>query len=183
MNLLQILAIGYDEGAWGGSIKEYVFEWPLRIDENHPDERIARLVILRCDKWGDNFPEYYGMESLGYLERTTFGGSSVDIYMITEKALRLADAPAVPPNVFISYKRSESSAFALLLEARIKYETNARPFLDKDIEPGEAWHVPNWKKRSKRVRRLSACWQNRHWIQIWFNLKSAGQKPVKTPSI
>ena len=134
------LAIGYDEGAWGGSIKEYVFEWPLRIDENHPDERIARLVILRCEKWGDNFPEYYGMESLGYLERTTFGGSSVDIYMITEKALRLADAPAVPPNVFISYKRSESSAFALLLEARIKYETNATPFLDKSLEPGDDWH-------------------------------------------
>ncbi len=61
-------------------------------------------------------------------------------YGLTEKALRLVDEPVTPPNVFISYKRSESSVFALLLEARIKYETTATPFLDKSIEPGDDWH-------------------------------------------
>ena len=62
-------------------------------------------------------------------------------FFLSAKALSLVDEPVTPPNVFISYKRSESSAFALLLEARIKYETNARPFLDKNIELGDDWHA------------------------------------------
>ena len=52
----------------------------------------------------------------------------------------LVNEPATPPNVFISYKRSESSAFAILLEARIKYETTSRPMWDKNMELGDDWH-------------------------------------------
>ena len=43
-----------------------------------------------------------------------------------------------PAKIFISYKRSESSAFALLVLARLKAE-GLEPFLDLAIEPGQQW--------------------------------------------
>ena len=71
---------------------------------------------------------------MGYLRKVK---EERDIYTLTEKGIRLADAPAIPPNVFISYKHCESSAFALLLEARIKYETHAKPYIDKNPDLGQ----------------------------------------------
>ncbi len=46
----------------------------------------------------------------------------------------------MPYNVFISYKRSESSAFALLVLARLK-EHNLVSFLDMALEAGGNWHA------------------------------------------
>ena len=43
-------------------------------------------------------------------------------------------------NVFISYKRSESSAFALLVNARLK-EHSLVPFVDMALEAGGNWHA------------------------------------------
>ena len=44
-----------------------------------------------------------------------------------------------PSTIFISYKRSESSAFALLLVARLK-EHGLEPFVDMSLKAGEDWH-------------------------------------------
>jgi len=41
-------------------------------------------------------------------------------------------------NVFISYKRSESSAFALLLRDRLK-AAGLEPFVDMQLRPGSDW--------------------------------------------
>ncbi len=46
-----------------------------------------------------------------------------------------------PPALFISYKRSESSALGLLVEARLKLaDSNINVFIDKELEPGDKWH-------------------------------------------
>ena len=45
-----------------------------------------------------------------------------------------------PYNIFISYKRSESSALALLVLARLK-EHGLVPFVDMALEAGDNWHA------------------------------------------
>ena len=126
------LAVGFNEGAWSANFMQrgdYVVE-------EYNDETY-RLFFE--NKWREEIPymKINTMISMGYLQQS---GHSSMVYVLTEKAFRLVDEPVSPPDVFISYKRSESSAFALLLEARIRYETNATPFLDKSIEPGDDWH-------------------------------------------
>lgn len=59
-------------------------------------------------------------------------------YILTPKAFDLLSQPT-PTSVFISYRRGESSAFALLVLARFK-ALGLEPFLDMDIEPGDEWH-------------------------------------------
>ncbi len=56
---------------------------------------------------------------------------------ITKAAFDLLEE-AEPANIFISYKRSESSAFALLVLARLKM-AGLEPFLDLALGPGEDW--------------------------------------------
>ncbi len=131
------LAVGFEEGVWGLQVR--VVQGMGGVNWMFTDERANKypehFEALRS-KWSeDNQPDFYAMHSFGYL--ISDGGKA---YILTEKAMQLVDSPPVPPNVFISYKRSESSAFALLLEARIKYETTATPFMDKSIEPGDDWH-------------------------------------------
>ncbi len=58
---------------------------------------------------------------------------------LTQAAFDLLDETE-PYNVFISYKRSESSAFALLVLARLK-EHNLVPFVDMALEVGGNWHA------------------------------------------
>lgn len=58
-------------------------------------------------------------------------------FTITRSAFDLIDE-VEPARIFISYKRSESSAFALLVLARLKAE-GLEPFLDMAIEPGQKW--------------------------------------------
>ena len=69
------------------------------------------------------------------------------VYRVTEKAMDLLEHPD-PNNVFVSYKHSESSAFALLVvESLRKYGQNA--FCDMSLVPGEDWH-PELKKYIKK---------------------------------
>ena len=127
------LAVGYDEGVWGPDA--LVSTHPTLKDEWYFNKGGETFDKFYDEKWGDNAPNFYSLYTMSFLTHLTG-----DTYGLTERALRLVDEPATPPNVFISYKRSESSAFALLLEARIKYETTATPFMDKSIEPGDDWH-------------------------------------------
>jgi hypothetical protein len=63
-----------------------------------------------------------------------------DGYLLTGKAFALLEKPVAPPSVFISYARKQSSALALLIEARLKLEDrNLRAFIDKDIPLGDEW--------------------------------------------
>ena len=72
--------------------------------------------------------------SQGYMIRTD--GKSPQL---TPKAFDLLDETE-PYNIFISYKRSESSALALLVLARLK-EHGLVPFVDMALEAGGNWHA------------------------------------------
>ena len=132
------LAIGYEEGAWDSRIRfmkmirlgETIF-W--KIDETF--ESNSMLHSLK-KKWPDeSLPDFEAMWSFDYLVEQQ------EMFNISEKTLLLADSPATSLDVFISYKRDKSSEFALLLHSRIKYETNATPFVDHNLKPGDEWHA------------------------------------------
>jgi len=103
-------------------------------------------------KWTEKDINYYSvplLTSLGYLERGERGDPrmvegyrgtfEIRSFQITQKAFDLLSKPKTPPPVFISYKRSESSAFALYIESRLKRVGVQNPFIDKDIHIGDEW--------------------------------------------
>jgi hypothetical protein len=59
--------------------------------------------------------------------------------ILTNRAFELLKQPT-STSIFISYRRRESSALALLLLARFKL-IGLAPFLDMNIEPGNDWHA------------------------------------------
>lgn len=136
-------------------------EDPLRQPlPNDPLERIHRLArdlaygavhnmwnsqIITTNGWADGVPRYlrvwggdhpniYLLNSFAYVAKQGPGE-----YILTEKAFALLERPAVSPSVFISYRRSESSAFGLLVEARLRMAGVQHPFLDKNLVPGDEW--------------------------------------------
>ncbi len=101
------------------------------------DDRLKRYFR---ERWGcpdfDNFTEFTVMIMRGYATLNQVSGAEVWLN-IGEPALDLLEKTD-PSNVFISYKRSESSALALLVLARLK-EAGLIPFVDMSIEPGANW--------------------------------------------
>jgi hypothetical protein len=77
------------------------------------------------------YPNLTLLVSNGYLQ-----ADNNDLYL-TRAAFDLLQE-AEPASIFISYKRSESSAFALLVLARLK-QAGLEPFLDLALVPGENW--------------------------------------------
>ena len=130
------MAIGFDEGAW-----------PSGDIHLEPSGEGATILYVNNDEFGElknlarkwsngAMPSSDAMSSFGY-----FVSGEGYRKSLSEKALRLADEPASLLNVFISYKRDRSSEFALLLDSRIKYQTNATPFVDYNLKPGDEWHA------------------------------------------
>ena len=103
------------------------------------------------NRWKDSPPAISLLESFNFVilvreesfaPWATSGPTSVVVnkYLLTEKAFQLLEQPR-PASVFISYRRSQSSAFALLILARMK-AVGLSPFLDmQDLAPGEEWHA------------------------------------------
>lgn len=131
--LAKELALGVHKNLWSLTI-------PIRqgFDSRSyfvPTDRILRdyLEIRRKDiHIGRHLPLLRGHGYLDYLD-------SKNVYRLTKAAFDLIDETE-PYNVFISYKRSESSALALLVLARLKASGPA-PFMDMMLEPGEKWHA------------------------------------------
>ncbi len=86
-----------------------------------------------------------------FLEILEFVKNDGSVFDLTEKAIRLLEKPITVPSIFISYKRGESSALALALEARLKLAGNPNPYLDKLIPGGELWE----RELEMRVRGAS----------------------------
>jgi hypothetical protein len=66
-------------------------------------------------------------------------GYPVTNYVLPPKALQLLEKPVQAPGVFISYSRKDSSAFALLVEARLRIVGVPDVFIDKKITAGDEW--------------------------------------------
>lgn len=88
-------------------------------------------------KWNGQYPSYELLVSFGYLNRFTKHNQSR--YSLTKASFDLLDAPAPDQKVFISYKRSEDSSFALAMQYKLS-ELGITAFLDRELEIGEEWH-------------------------------------------
>lgn len=149
-DLARDLAYGALSGDWNSQIKvqgsqKWGFPW---VERDQPDSDNQRKFYKKWVKSADESPGYATLVSLGYL-RVGFtqlqpGGvmlPSITEYYLTEKAFELLQKPAISKSIFISYRRRESSAFALLIEARLR-NAGADPdkiFVDKNMAGGEKW--------------------------------------------
>jgi TIR domain len=85
-------------------------------------------------RWGGQQPGAHLLIANGYLQQTP---ENPALYSLTKAAFDLIEE-IEPSRIFISYKRSESSAFALLVLARLKM-AGFEPFLDLALQPGDDW--------------------------------------------
>lgn len=121
-----------------GAIEE-VWETPIVAQKDDlPGSERRRYVPLfeslqayLAARWNNNYPDFTLLERNGYLER------DVDTFEITQTAFQLVEE-VLSASVFISYKRSESSALALLVLSRLK-EKGIDAFVDLTIQPGDDW--------------------------------------------
>jgi hypothetical protein len=105
-----------------------------------PGETIA-IDRYMIEKWQDKPPSAELLRSFGYFEEVDHSERRDRYtYILTDKAFQLLQQP-IPTSIFISYSRKQSSAFALLLVARLQM-VGLDPFLDlKDLAPGDQWHA------------------------------------------
>jgi hypothetical protein len=106
-----------------------------------------RLQAYLTAHWNGLQPQAAFFEAMGYFEQKTdvqaatqARAQTTTYYLLTSKAFDLLEEPTKPPSVFISYSRRKSSAFGLLIVARLQAKGMPNPFLDLMIEPGEEWH-------------------------------------------
>lgn len=95
------------------------------------------------NKWQNNAPHVEILLAYDYLEQieSTKTSNTIPRYKLTSKAFDLLNRPAKRIRIFISYKRNQSSALALLLEARLRLRgvRDDHIFIDKSIAVGELW--------------------------------------------
>ncbi len=107
------------------------------------DQAILRQFI--DERWKDSIDSTFTLIlwAHGYIAQI----ENTVVFRVTEKAMDLLEYPD-PNNVFVSYKHSESSAFALLVvESLRNYGQNA--FCDMSLVPGDDWH-PELEKHIKK---------------------------------
>lgn len=139
--LAKELAEGATQGAWGVEISTF---------RGAPNE--APVQVYFKQRWADASPNIGILVSNGYLSYNPTTSQQGDL-TITKAAFDLIEE-AEPANIFISYKRSESSAFALLVLARLKM-AGFEPFLDLALQPGDDWEK-GLKERIQKYQYLIA---------------------------
>ena len=125
--LAKELAKGYDKGLW-----QYIGKWVGAGAPHESNVCIRRYFLERWQVW-DFHDSVFRLQRHGYTQQG-------ELYEeLTQSAIALIDETE-PYNIFISYKRSESSALALLVLARLK-EHDLIPFVDMALEAGGNWHA------------------------------------------
>jgi len=120
--LAKELAEGAAEGVWGASISTF------RGSVNE-----APVQRYLTERWHDDFPHLALLINNDYLKEGTN-----ELY-ITKDAFSLLE-DVEPASIFISYRREDSSALALLVLARLK-AAGLNAFLDLAIQPGRNWRA------------------------------------------
>lgn len=128
------LAYGAANGLWHTNI-----QWKKLLN---PDiSKHSKIFAEHLNpKWGTDFPSEYLLLSFGYFSKIQ-GDTGYSSYLLTEKAFALLDQPVNEPKVFVSYRRAESTTFALLIEARLRIAGNRSVFVDKLLEIGGDWRT------------------------------------------
>jgi hypothetical protein len=134
--LAKELAEGAAEGVWPVAMRQ--FRGALM------EEAVVAYVQQR---WGEAAPHIHLLLSNGYVQATATD------YELTKAAFDLVEEREAA-NIFISYRRKDSSAFALLVLARLK-AVGLEPFLDLALEPGEDWQA-GLRERIRRYDYLIA---------------------------
>lgn len=131
------LAEGAVYGLWNIHFNYYavIADDPDMDDTKRGENAIHTYTI---ERWGkvDNAPNIDLMMRLNYLESMGADGYSSSVTIAREAFDLLSDVDSL--NIFISYKRSESSAFALLLHDRLR-ATGLNPFVDMQLKAGLNW--------------------------------------------
>ncbi|MEM9951376.1 MAG: toll/interleukin-1 receptor domain-containing protein [Chloroflexota bacterium] len=136
------LAEGALYGLWNINFNYYAVlaDNPDMSDSGRGESAIHHYTMHR---WGnlDDAPTVDLLVRLNYLENIGVDGYSSAVAIRKEAFDLLSDVDAL--NVFISYKRSESSAFALLIHDRLR-ASGLNPFVDMQLQAGM-----NWQKQLK----------------------------------
>ena len=108
------------------------------------------------------------LQGHGYIHGHTLTQAAFDLLNETE-----------PYNVFISYKHCESSAFVLLVVARLK-EHGLMPFCDMALIPGEDWHA-ELEERIKESDHFIVLIGKKTLRSRQLSRRSAGRSTMKNP--
>jgi hypothetical protein len=133
---IQVLARELAEGAASG-LWQVGFD-SFDIQRGEKDTNSQNLASYFDSRWNglDNAPHFSLLVRNAYLEAEE-QGRYTSVYAITKAAfdlLNISDAASI----FVSYKRSESSAFALLV-ANVLRQAGLAPFVDMQLEAGGDW--------------------------------------------
>ena len=105
-------------------------------DYTNSGPRTGNLQAFFQQRWTAESFEYY----ITLLERQRYANwDKTDTWQITPEAFDLVDETE-PHNIFISYKRSESSMLALLVNNTLRLKHFA-PYFDMLLSPTEEWHA------------------------------------------
>lgn len=92
--------------------------------------------------------------TIGYVS----GSIPTHFYTLTQKAFNLLEKPDEALSIFVSYGRKQSSAFSLLVEARLKIaDSQMGVFVDKSIRLATI-SMDILKTESSKVNISFACW-------------------------
>lgn len=112
------------------------------------DERAGKEFVYILDKnlqkyfyarWNERYPDLGILATTGYLNSSYDKHMDSTYYKLTKQTFDLLEETE-SATIFISYKRSESSAFALLIEQSL-LRAGLSPFLDKQLQAGDDWHA------------------------------------------
>lgn len=105
-------------------------------------EHTSSLQEYVNQKWSDDTPHPSNLVAFGYLQQTSESDQAGNLrYRLSREAFQLLEEPASPPSVFISYRHDKSSAFGLLIVARLQAKGVPNPFIDMNLQAGDAWHA------------------------------------------
>ena len=129
------LAEGASHGQWSTTFNAFAVNFDGRRENTPQAQVIYQYIVAR---WGalENAPAYELLVQNDYL---LFDNPQryEEVYTITKAAFALLSTSDAS-NIFISYKRSESSSFALLV-AHVLRHAGLNPFVDMQLEAGGDW--------------------------------------------
>lgn len=130
--LAKELAIGVNRGLWESSMSAYGGYGEIEEIRSGASGDLTRFFETR---WQDRTLDHL----LHALKGNSFTDSTTGRIQIAPAAFDLL-GETEPYNIFISYRRLDSSALALLVLARLK-EQDLVPFVDMALEAGGNWHA------------------------------------------
>lgn len=131
--LARDLAYGVENGLWENSFYiVYIPGWDCYFSGDSW-ARSNEVIDYINQVWGEVKPPLKDMIQRKYLQPVQGIGDDITLFELTEKAFDLVKA-VKPISIFISYRRVQSSAFALLLWKEFR-SRGLSPFLDTNDDP------------------------------------------------